>query len=137
MIDIYEQLRRDEGVRLKPYTDTIGKLTIGVGRNLTDNGIADDESDVLLHNDVTRVDTELTDNLHFYPSLDTARKGVLLNMCFNMGIVRLQGFAKMLNAIANQDWDTAAIEMLDSLWAQQVGDRATRLAQQMREGVWV
>jgi lysozyme len=61
-MDLIEQLRRDEGVRLHPYTDTVGKLTIGVGRNLADMGISDAEATVLLQNDIDRTTVELNKN---------------------------------------------------------------------------
>lgn len=136
-MDIYEQLRRDEGVRLKPYTDTVGKLTIGVGRNLTDDGISEAEADSMLHNDVADTENMLTAHFLFYSSLDSVRQGVLLNMAFNMGVTKLAGFTQMLRAVASGDWDTAAKEMMNSKWAEEVGDRATRLRDQLLTGVWV
>ena len=48
-------LKRHEGLRLKPYQDTIGKLTIGYGRNLDDRGISKEEAEYLLRNDISRV----------------------------------------------------------------------------------
>ena len=46
MNSVIEQLKLDEGVKLKPYRDTAGKLTIGVGRNLDDAGISPTEADL-------------------------------------------------------------------------------------------
>jgi lysozyme len=135
--DIYSQLRRDEGMRPFPYTDTAGKLTIGVGRNLTDDGLLQNEIDFLLGNDVANVTEELLDRLPWFKSLDDARQGVLLNMCFNLGFPKLEEFAKFLAACAQGDWSTAADEMKNSAWAREVGDRAVRLEEQMRTGVWV
>ena len=54
-------------------------------------------------------------------------KRVLANMCFNLGITRLLKFKNFLAAMENNDWDKAAVEMLDSRWAIQVGPRAIRL----------
>lgn len=135
-MDIIEQLRRDEGVRNKPYTDTVGKLTIGVGRNLTDNGLSDTEINVLLHNDVGDITNELQTRLPWFNSLDPVRQAVLINMGFNMGFKGLDGFPKMLAATVQGNWEEAATEMLDSQWSKQVGDRATRLAKQMTTGEW-
>jgi len=135
-MNLRDQLIRDEGLRLKPYRDTVGKLTIGVGRNLDDNGITRDEAECLLHNDLARVYAELH---HALPdlSLDPVRGAVLGNMAFNMGIGRLLGFRKMLAALRVGDFAQAAVEMLDSDWATQVGSRAHRLARQMETGEWV
>lgn len=133
---LVQQLLRDEGLRLRPYRDTVGKLTIGVGRNLDDVGVSGDEARYLLHNDVSRTLYELASHLPWTTNLDLARRGVLANMAFNLGMAGLLGFKKMLRAVQNQRYLDAAREMLDSKWAAQVGDRATRLAKQMTSGEW-
>jgi lysozyme len=128
------ELRRDEGVERKPYTDSVGKLTIGVGRNLTDVGLSDDEIDYLLHNDLKRVDADLDAHAAWWRTLDPVRQRVLRNLCFNMGWPRLAGFKNALGAMKAGKYATAANEMLDSTWARQVGARAQRLAAMMRTG---
>lgn len=135
-MNINEQLKRDEGVRGFPYTDTAGKLTIGVGRNLTDVGIFPDEIDYLLQKDIDRATATLLVQLPWFHTLDDARQGVLVNMCFNMGWKGLSGFQDTLSAFERGDWEAAATHMLDSLWAKQVNERANRLAEQVRTGVW-
>jgi lysozyme len=127
-------LRRDEGVRNRPYLDTEGKLTIGIGRNLDDVGVHDDEIELMCNNDLDeaeRTARRLVSNFH---ELDDARKAVLLNMSFNLGYNRLKGFKNMLAAVGRKDWAAASIEMMNSKWAVQVGHRAVRLAYQMRKG---
>jgi len=136
-MNLAEQLVRDEGLALKPYTDTVGKLTIGVGRNLTDVGISKQEALDLLSADIARVQTDLARALVWTLKLDTVRRAVLLNMTFNMGIGGLLGFVRFLDRVRAGDYEQAAVEMLDSKWAGQVGDRAKRLAQQMQSGEWV
>lgn len=131
-----QQLRRDEGLRLKPYTDTVGKLTIGVGRNLTDRGISDDEALQLLDNDIAICIGELRSNFPWFDRLDEPRQGVLVNMCFNLGIVKLSKFGTTLGLIRTGDYEQASVTMLQSRWAQQVGNRALRLSEQMRVGAW-
>ena len=59
-------------------------------------------------------------------------KAIITNMAFNMGKKGVAGFDKMLAAIKAQDWETAAKEMEDSKWFNQVGDRAKRLVERMR-----
>jgi lysozyme len=135
-MDIFEQLHRDEALRLHPYLDTVGKTTIGYGRNLTDNGISPEEAEALLQNDVGRAVETLTARLPWFVAIDPVRQGVLVNMCFNMGFTRLEEFAKMLLAIAQGNWAEAAAEMLNSAWAREVGERADRLSAQMASGVW-
>lgn len=137
MMDIAKlkaQLRQDEGEKLKPYPDTRGKLTIGVGRNLSDVGITAVESDFLLTNDIQRVMFVLNQDLPWWAGLNDNRQLVIANMCFNLGIHGLLAFKNFLTACHAQDYATAALEMEASEWAVQVGDRAHRLSKLMREG---
>lgn len=48
MSRLHDMLIRHEGLRLKPYHDTVRKLTIGIGRNLDDVGITHEEALILL-----------------------------------------------------------------------------------------
>lgn len=130
------QLTRDEGVRLKPYKDSVGKTTIGIGRNLDDVGISAEEAQTLLDNDIARSAADVEKFLPWATTLDPARWGALINAAFNMGIGGLLQFKHALEALRNGDYEQAATEFLDSKWAQQVGPRAVRLAQQIRSGDW-
>jgi lysozyme len=127
-------LIRHEGMELKPYKDTVGKLTIGVGRNLDDRGISEEEAMYLLRNDIEIHARELADRFPVVRDLSGARYYVLVNMCFNIGIHRLAGFQRMWAAIDRHDYASASLEMLDSKWAKQVGKRAEELAEIMRVG---
>jgi len=128
------QLRIDEGVRAKPYHCTAGKLSIGVGRNLDDVGLRPDEIDYLLANDIRIAESDARSLFECFDKLTDARKAVLVNMAFNLGRNRLAGFVKFRAAVEGGRYDRAATEMLDSRWAVQVGKRAVRLAQAMKEG---
>lgn len=131
---LVDQLIIHEGVELKPYKDTLGILTIGIGRNLEDRGISEDEARYLCLNDIEIVERELASNFAVVDGLDPARQLVIADMAFNLGVPRLRGFAKMWLAIERGDYNAAAEEMLDSKWARQVGQRAQRLAETMRTG---
>jgi len=126
------QLVKHEGLRRFPYMDTVGKLTIGVGRNLTDRGITEVEAAFLLDDDVTRVEGELRAALHWYDRLDDIRQTVLANMAFNLGTFGLLQFTNTLSLIEHGDYDLAAKHMLKSKWASQVKGRAVELAELMR-----
>lgn len=132
---IKAQLVRHEGLRLKPYRCTAGKLTIGIGRNLDDRGISQREAYVLLENDIQNCEKQLLDEIpEIYNGLDDVRKSVLLNMCFNLGIKGLLEFKNTLAFIAAGDWERAANGMSASKWAKQVGKRAIELSEMMRKG---
>ena len=135
-MSLIEQVKRDEGLRLKPYKDSVGKLTIGYGRNLDDEGISQAEADVLLNNDIIAAMSQLHSFLPWTDSLDEPRRAVLINMAFNMGIYSLLKFKTTLGHIQAAEYGAAAESMLASLWAAQVGPRAQRLAIQMEKGEW-
>lgn len=128
------QLRLHEGERLKPYRCTSGKLTIGVGRNLEDRGITAQESAYLLANDIEAEERALVKALPWVAQLDEVRQRVLLDMAFNMGIGTLLTFKNTLAMIRAGDYGKAAVMMLDSRWARQVGERAQRLSRMMATG---
>jgi len=144
-----------EGLRLEVYQDTLGVNTIGVGRNLDDRGITQDELDwmdypsidcvysygiseadamYLAQNDVQIVEEELLAAHPCVEDLDAVRQLVLVDMAFNMGVPRLCKFKKMWNAIHEQKYDIVAKEMLDSRWANQVKSRSVKLANAMHNG---
>lgn len=129
-------LIKHEGLRLKPYRDSVGKLTIGVGRNIEDVGVSQIEALIMLNNDIHRIQREAVDKFAWFQSIGSVRQDVILSMVFNMGMGRLLGFSRMLRYVAAQDYLRAADEMLASEWATQVGLRAQELAQMMRSGVY-
>ena len=130
--DVYEQLKRHEGFRSKPYQCSAGKLTIGYGRNLDDNGITKDEAYQLLLNDVGICSKQLLAEFVWFNKLQSLPRAVLLNMCFNLGISRLRKFKKTLKFFEEYQLSKAADEMLDSKWEKQVGKRAIELSDLLR-----
>lgn len=130
---LVDELIRDEGLRLKPYMDTAGKTTIGVGRNLSDVGISTSEAMLLLDHDINAAMHDC-ETFPWFGALDPVRRRVVINMCFNMGLVKLKTFKRTLRMIAQGDYDKAAAAMRNSLWASQVGARADRLIHMMRTG---
>jgi lysozyme len=131
-----ELIMSHEGLRLKPYHCTAGKLTIGIGRNLDDVGISSEEASFMLENDIKRCIKELTAEFPWLGRLGEVRQAVLIDMCFNMGLKRLCGFKKTLKLIEEARYEEASKEMLNSAWASQVKSRATTLSNMMRTGIW-
>ncbi len=134
-----DQIKQDEGLVLHSYADTLGYATIGYGRLVDQRkggGISEDEALYLLKNDVNARLNVLENAIDFFARLDDARKAVLLNMSFQLGITGLLKFKNTLAKIEMGDYDGAADNMLKSLWARQTTNRAGRLAEQMRTGQW-
>jgi lysozyme len=124
-----------EDLALKPYTDTVGKLSIGIGRNLSDNGISRSEALQMLRNDIEGwVIPSLNEIFPDFDDYSENRQNGLISMMFNMGVNRLLGFRNMIAAIKARDWDLAAQEALNSKWAIQVGNRAKEIANMLKAG---
>jgi lysozyme len=137
--ELIRQLKGDEGVITHAYPDHLGYLTIGVGRLIDERkggGLRPDEITYLLNNDVDDRIGALTKALPWFQDLDDARKGVLLNMSFQMGTDGLLQFRRTLDHIRLGKYIEAADAMLQSLWAKQTPERAQRLAKQMLTGIW-
>ncbi|MCW3701469.1 glycoside hydrolase family protein [Burkholderia cenocepacia] len=132
-VKLKAELTLDEGRRGRIYVDTVGKVSGGIGRNLTDKGFRDNEIDLMYQNDVTETEAWLDRNLPWWRQLDPVRQRVMMNMAFNMQ-GRLLTFVNTLAAMKRGDYAAAADGMLASKWATQVGARATRLANMMRSG---
>lgn len=128
------QLIQDESLRLKPYTDTKGQITIGVGHNLSARGITMAQALEWLDDDIGETVDDVEHAWPWVARLDNVRQHVLLNMAFNLGTVKLGAFHRFLDALQAGNYQTAAMEMMDSAWADQVGRRATRLATEMLTG---
>lgn len=138
--ELIRQLRGDEGVKSQVYKDSLGFWTIGVGR-LVDpakpgSGLRSIEIDFMLNNDVDDRINALLKMLPWFQDLDDVRKGVLLNMSFQLGVNGVLGFANTLKAVKEGRYADAADLMLQSKWATQTPERAKRLSEQMRTGQW-
>lgn len=133
-VKLKKLLVQHEAYRQYPYTDTTGHLTIGIGRNLTDRGISTSEAFQLLDDDILYFSGKLNHYFSFFSHLDENRQIALIDMCFNLGTQGLLNFKQMISALENSDYDTASKEVMDSKWAQQVGERATTLANIIRTG---
>ena len=138
-----EQIERDEGVVYEIYVCPLGHLTFGVGHLIRSEDpehgmdvgtpVSRERVEEAFDNDLRDVMRDLKrlfgeEQWHAFPG---EVKSILINMCFNLGVTRLGRFKKTIAAIKDQDYETAGIEMRDSLWYQQVTKRAERLARRM------
>ena len=157
MTELLDQLVLHEGLELLPYKDSLGIDTIGIGRNLEHRGLSEAElahigkdiSDIcewgitkeqayyLAENDIKIVEEEVCKAHPCVVELDEIRQRVIIDMAFNMGVPRLNKFKKMWKAIEEENYEESKIQMLDSRWANQVGNRAVRLSNAMETGEWV
>jgi lysozyme len=125
-----ETLIKHEGLKLKPYKCTENKLTIGVGRNIEDNGITEAEARFLLENDVKECEYNLR-SFSWFDKLSDVRQEVLVNLCFNVGYPSFLEFKRMIWFLSKGDFEKASAEMKDSKWFYQVETRAEQLVKAM------
>lgn len=134
VVKLKRSLVLHEGLKRFPYIDTVGKVTIGIGYNLSDRGLPDSWIYEQYEQDVSYFYNQLSE-FPWFNNLNEDRQVVLIDMCF-MGWKKFLEFDKMIEAIANQDFKQAAVEMLDSKWAIETKNRATTLAHAMVTGVY-
>ena len=136
MSKLVEQLKRHEGIRTHAYQCSANMTTVGVGRNIDEDGgigLSIDEIEFLLENDIKRCKQELI-SFPWFSQIDSVRQDALINLCFNLGMTRLLGFRNALTAMSVGDYDKAADEFMDSRWAKQVGSRAEEVCAMIRTG---
>ena len=137
MSRIVEDLKRHEGVILHGYYDHLNYMTCGVGRCLEEGvgiGLTMEEAEYLLANDIARVREELTKTFEWFEDLNEPRQEAMINLNFNLGLTKLRGFKMALAAMAENDFDEAADQFMDSRWSSQVGRRAVEVTEQIRTG---
>lgn len=150
---LLQTVEQAEGYRASPYRDTEGLWSVGTGRCLETNPLTGKEWKDLLdageldvtitHEGATRLlKTGVADALiacaitfRWWADLDEGRRDVIAEVAYQLGLTRLMRFRKMLAAMERRDYDSAATELLDSLYARQVPARAQRLSTQLRTGV--
>ena len=137
-----EQLKIDEGVKFEVYDDHLGYKTFGIGHLVVEGDeehgkpvgtpVSEDRVNSVFDSDVA---TYVSEAKKVFPDLDSLpeeAQQVIVNMCFNMGAPRLGQFKKFIGGVNSGDWNTAAVEMMDSRWAKQVGVRADRLRDRIK-----
>lgn len=135
MMKLRRSLVTHEEYKKYPYVDTVGKITIGIGYNLTDRGIDDEWINTQYERDVNYFYNQLS-HFDWFQQLTIDRQIVLIDMAF-MGWKKFLTFNKMIDAISKGDYKQASFEMLNSKWAEQVKSRAAVLAQAMLTGVYI
>lgn len=138
-MDSYTQLKRDEGEVLHAYQDHLGFWTIGIGILIDERkggGLLPEESEFIFRNRLKLLDADLTAKLPWMAKLDPARRGVLINMAYQMGAAGLMAFKTTLELVRLGNYREASKAMMQSKWATQTPARAQRLSNQMATGEW-
>lgn len=129
-----QQLIRHEGLRLKPYKDSVGLTTIGVGRNLDQVGITHEEAMMLLDHDILRSISDCAAAFGWFDALDEVRQRAVVDLVFNMGLAKFKTFVNTIRLLEQCDYDAAADNLMMSRWYSQVGSRGPRIVHMIRTG---
>tara|TARA_B110000285_G_C14600724_1_gene370531 strand:+ start:20 stop:430 length:411 start_codon:yes stop_codon:yes gene_type:complete len=132
MVRLRETITRHEGSRLQMYQDSLGIWTIGVGHNIQEKGISPKVMELMLDEDLEEAISELKRSVSFFSKMPQQVQEALVNLSFNMGIPRLMQFKKTLALLREGDFESAADELLDSRYSEQVGRRALEIADMIR-----
>ena len=134
LVSVTDALRAEEGYSSKPYKDSQGVWTIGIGRNIQRVGISSDEAELMFANDIGRAIKGLDMALPWWKTLDEVRQSALVQMAFQLGLDGVLNFRKMRQALMAFDYETAADEVLNSRWHVQTPKRCERIAKMIRTG---
>ena len=134
---LLQSVKKHEGYRNKVYLDTLGKRTVGVGHLCVedfweDNKEYDEEFLMnILKDDLKNAIEGAERLLKDCPVLDDLAKEIIIEMVFQLGETGVSKFKNMIKALKIPDYQTAAIEMLDSRWAKQTPNRAQNMSSEM------
>lgn len=133
-----EMIAKDEGFRSYPYKDSKGIWTVGYGINLNqfpevleaikEKGISQETAFSWLIDHLKYNCKELMNTLPWTAKLEPGQRIGLANMCYNLGMNKLLEFQNFIKALRSNDMEVALIELLNSKWAQEVGNRADRIS---------
>ena len=129
-----DRIKKHEGLRLSPYMDTKGHLTIGYGHCIKGTHIIDkDVAEALFEKDLAEA-TAAARSLEEGVNLNSAREGVIIEMCYQLGRHGVWAFQKMWSCLKKQDYLGASMEMLNSAWGRECPARVKELALIMETG---
>jgi lysozyme len=134
-VDVKTLIEGHEARKPKAYKCTAGKTTVGIGRNLDDVGLSDDEIDYLFANDMRRVNDALA-KYKWFAELSEVRKAACQDLMFNLGATRFAGFVNFIQAMSTKQYTWAAAELKNSRWYGQVGRRGPRICSMIANDRW-
>ena len=132
--ELLDQIKEHEGLRLFPYKCPAGKLTIGYGHNLQDNGLSKSACEYILYDDIDEAKRNLRTIFgnEFFENLNDSKKIALIDMMFNLGMVKFLTFKRFIFAVETQNWENASYEIIHSRAYEQNKKRYKKLSEQIR-----
>ena len=135
MKSLLESIKKHEGFVEHVYQDSLGIDTIGYGFAIKDLTLDEDIAEDILMRKLERLKRNANSRFKWLEDMPIVVQEVILNMCYQLGVTGVSKFRKAISALQEGEWDEAANEMLDSLWARQTPNRATELSDIVRNQV--
>ena len=135
MKSLLEKIKHHEGFVEHVYDDSLGIPTIGYGFAIKDLILDEDIAEDILMRKLEKLKRNANARFQWLEDMPQEVQAVILNMCYQLGVTGVSKFRKAISALQEGDWDEAANEMLDSLWARQTPNRATELSDIVRNQV--
>ena len=132
MKDLLEKIKHHEGFVEHVYDDSLGIPTIGYGFAIKDLILDEDIAEEILIRKLEKLKRNANSRFNWLEDMPVVVQEVILNMCYQLGVTGVSKFRKAISALQEGDWDEAANEMLDSLWARQTANRAKELSNIVR-----
>ena len=132
MQDLLESIKKHEGFVEHVYDDSLGIPTIGYGFAIKDLVLDEDIAEDILIRKLERLQRNANSRFRWLEDMPVVVQEVILNMCYQLGVTGVSKFRRAISALQEGDWDEAANEMLDSLWARQTPNRAKELSNIVR-----
>ena len=135
MKDLLEDIKKHEGFVEHVYDDSLGIPTIGYGFVIKDLTLDEDIAEEILVRKLEKLKRNAIARFKWLEDMPVEVQEVILNMCYQLGVTGTSKFRKAISALQEGDWEEAANEMLDSLWARQTPNRAKELSDTIRNQV--
>lgn len=132
--DLLKQIKEHEGLKLKLYKCPAGRLTIGYGHNIEDNGLSKTACEFILIEDIEEAERNLYAifGRELYESLKNIQKIALIDMMFNLGIIKFLTFKKFIKAVKDKDWNKASEEVINSRAYEQNKRRYKKISEEIK-----
>tara|TARA_Y100000004_G_scaffold186628_1_gene238405 strand:- start:724 stop:1122 length:399 start_codon:yes stop_codon:yes gene_type:complete len=128
-----EDIKKHEGFRSKVYKCTEGYETIGYGFAIKDLELTEDIAELILKRKLSELQLRVCKNFEWYIDSPQTVQDVVMNMCYQLGLSGFSKFKKTIYYLETEQYEEAADEMLDSLWAKQTPNRAKELSNAIRD----
>ena len=129
---LIDDLKKHEGFRSKPYRCSEDVLTIGWGFAIKDLVLDEDVAEIILKRKLKELQKKIASKFDWFDDSPQEVKDVVTNMVYQLGLSGFSLFKQTIYYLETEQYEEAADEMLDSLWAKQTPNRAKVLSDIIR-----